>query len=175
MGLRQQAQQAEFIQRMEAEFQERLAASIREREKQMRAIMAAQLNADRAETERHYRDMTDRARRASQQGGSGSVTVTPTTSDSSSWTVTGAPSWLTTTKSTNAVDWTTTANNAVSSRTATLSIGGQSYTVTQSGMTGSVSLSMPSASATNWCDRWRYGLYGMGEVMNDPRNSPSCV
>ena len=81
-------------------------------------------------------------------GGSGSVTVTPTPSDYSSWTVTGAPSWFTATKSGNTVNWTAAANNSVSSRTATLSIGGQSYTVTQSGMTGSVSLSTPSASAT---------------------------
>jgi subtilisin family serine protease len=84
---------------------------------------------------------------AAAAGASGSVTVTPTPSDFSTWTVTGQTAWLTATASGNTVNWTAQANNSVTSRSATLSIGGVGFTVNQSGATGTVSLSASSATA----------------------------
>ena len=80
-------------------------------------------------------------------GATGSVTVTPTPADYTSWTVTGQPSWLTVTTSGNIVSWTAPAINSVNARTATFTIGDKSYTVTQTGAVGSVALSLSSASA----------------------------
>jgi subtilisin family serine protease len=80
-------------------------------------------------------------------GSSGSITITPTPSDYTGWTVTGAPQWLVVTLSANAVSWTAGANNSVSPRTATLTIDDKTFTLTQSGATGSVTLSPASASA----------------------------
>jgi subtilisin family serine protease len=84
---------------------------------------------------------------AAAAGASGSVTVTPTPPDYTAWTVTGQTTWLTAAKSGNAVAWTAAANNSVSSRGATLTIGGNAFTVNQSGATGTVTLGAASATA----------------------------
>ncbi len=80
-------------------------------------------------------------------GASGSVTVTPTPSDYNSWTVSGQPGWLTVTISGNVVSWSVPAINSITPRTATLTIGDKTYTVTQAGAVGTVTLSASTASA----------------------------
>ena len=80
-------------------------------------------------------------------GGSGSVTVTPSPADFTTWTVSSPPAWLTATRSATAVSWAAQANNSVSSRSHTLTIGEKSFTITQSGAVGSVTLSAASGSA----------------------------
>ncbi|MFN9459408.1 MAG: S8 family serine peptidase, partial [Acidobacteriota bacterium] len=80
-------------------------------------------------------------------GGSGSVTVTPTPSDYTSWTVSGNPAWLTVSTSGNTISWTAAPNNSLTARTATLTIGYKSFTLSQTGASGSVTLSASSGSA----------------------------
>ncbi|MCX6585797.1 MAG: S8 family serine peptidase, partial [Acidobacteria bacterium] len=80
-------------------------------------------------------------------GATGSITVTPTPADFTTWTVSTPPAWLTTTRTATAVSWTAQANNSVSSRSHTLTIGDKSFTFTQSGAVGSVTLSAASGSA----------------------------
>jgi len=67
-------------------------------------------------------------------GGSSNVTVT--TSSGCSWNVSNSPAWLTITPGgvgSSSVSYTVSANASSSIRTATFTIAGQSYTVTQNG------------------------------------------
>ncbi|MFN7649163.1 MAG: S8 family serine peptidase, partial [Acidobacteriota bacterium] len=84
---------------------------------------------------------------AAAAGASGSIAVTPTPSNYTSWTVTGNPAWLTVSTSGNTISWTAAPNNSVTPRSATLTIGDKSFTLSQSGATGSVTLSASSGSA----------------------------
>ncbi len=79
-------------------------------------------------------------------GGAGTVTVTPTPADYTTWTVSGNPSWLTVTPSGNTLSWAAQANNSVNARSANVTIGDKTFTLSQSGATGSVTLSAPSAT-----------------------------
>jgi len=68
------------------------------------------------------------------------------------WTATSNAAWLTITAGASVtgsgtVTYTVAANTSVNSRTGTLTIGGQTFTVTQSGVTGSVTLSPTSYAA----------------------------
>ncbi|MFZ9899702.1 MAG: BACON domain-containing protein, partial [Gemmatimonadaceae bacterium] len=72
--------------------------------------------------------------------------MTPTPAGTT-FTVTGAPGWLTVNVSGTTVTWTAAANGSVNNRSAILNIGGQSFTVTQSGAAGTVTLSATSATA----------------------------
>ena len=80
-------------------------------------------------------------------GGSGTVSVVPSPSDYSIWQVAGYPSWVTVSKSGNIVSWSASANASINSRSATIAIGGQTFTLTQSGVTGSVTLFPQSDTA----------------------------
>jgi sugar lactone lactonase YvrE len=67
-------------------------------------------------------------------GGSGSLTLTVLPASFKSWTISGAPAWLTVTASPNgAINWTAATNPTTSQRTATLTIGDQLFTLTQPG------------------------------------------
>jgi hypothetical protein len=82
-------------------------------------------------------------------GGTGGVSVTaPSTC---SWTTASSASWLTVTAGTSgtgpgSVSFTVAANTNSSSRTATLTIGGQVFTVTQAAYAGSFSISSSGGS-----------------------------
>ena len=69
-------------------------------------------------------------------GGSGTVTVSA--GSGCSWTVSSSASWLTYSPSSGSgngsVTWSATANTSTSSRTANLTIAGQTFTVTQAGV-----------------------------------------
>jgi hypothetical protein len=87
-------------------------------------------------------------------GGSGSVNVT--TAGGCSWSVASVPSWITITSGNGGsgngtVGYNVTANTNASSRSATLSIGGRNYAVTQSApdlTRPTVAFSSPAANAT---------------------------
>ena len=70
-------------------------------------------------------------------GGNGSFTVSAGTG--CSWTATSSAAWLTTSSSgsgNGTVSYTAAANTAASSRTGTISAGGQTFTLTQAGASG---------------------------------------
>jgi sugar lactone lactonase YvrE len=84
-------------------------------------------------------------------GASGTITVTPNPPDFASWTVSGAPAWLTVAIQGNTVTWTAAPNTAEAARSAALSIGNQTFNLTQDGTSSKVPrlLSItPSSSAT---------------------------
>ncbi len=75
------------------------------------------------------------------QGGTGNVSVT--TAQGCIWTATGAPAWITVTaggtgSGPGTVTYTVAANSASTSRNSTLTIGGQTHTVTQDGVAPTV-------------------------------------
>ena len=81
-------------------------------------------------------------------GGSGSVNLTAMPADAS-WTITGAPAWITITSPTSGtgsttVNYSVAANNSVNSRSAMVTIGGQTFTVNQGGATPMYSLNPTS-------------------------------
>src|SRR6266516_1940817 len=85
-------------------------------------------------------------------GGSGSLTVSATAG--CSWAPSSdATTWLTCTPASGSgsgsVSWSATPNSSTSSRSGTLTIGGQSFTVTQSGAACTYSISSTTASATS--------------------------
>jgi len=78
------------------------------------------------------------------EGGTGSVSLS--TASTCSWTAVSGASWLTVTAGASgtgpgSVSFAVAANTASASRTATLSIGGQVFTVSQSGCTGAFTIS----------------------------------
>ena len=82
-------------------------------------------------------------------GGSGSVNVTAPSG--CRWTVSNVPSWITITwgssgSGNGTVYYTVAANTSTSSRSATLTIAGQSFTVSQSGVSCTYSIYPTSAS-----------------------------
>jgi hypothetical protein len=92
---------------------------------------------------------SDVAIAAGQTGNSVSVTANASWF---AWTATANASWLTitagaSTTGSGTVTYNVAANPSISSRTGTLTIGGQTLTVTQSGVTGSVTLAPGSYAA----------------------------
>ncbi len=97
------------------------------------------------------------------EGGTGSVTLS--TASTCSWTAVSGASWLTVTAGASgtgpgSVSFAVAANTASASRTATLTVGGQAFTVSQSGYTGSFTISAsagpggtisPSGTSTVTC------------------------
>jgi len=97
------------------------------------------------------------------EGGTGSVTLS--TASTCSWTAVSGASWLTVTAGASgtgpgSVSFAVAANTASASRTATLSVGGQVFTVSQSGCTGAFTISAsagpggtisPSGTSTVTC------------------------
>jgi len=82
-------------------------------------------------------------------GGTGSVSVS--TASSCGWTAASSASWLTVTAGAGgtgpaSVSFSVAANTGSTSRTATLAVGGQVFTVTQSGAVGSYSISASAGS-----------------------------
>jgi len=82
-------------------------------------------------------------------GGSGSVNVTAPSG--CPWTVSNVPSWITITSGSSGsgngtVSYTVAPNSSTSSRTATLTIAGQSFTVTQAGTSSGVPNDEPSGA-----------------------------
>jgi len=82
-------------------------------------------------------------------GGSGSVNVTAPSG--CAWTVSNVPSWITITSGSSGsgngtVSYTVAPNSSTSSRTATLTIAGQSFTVTQAGTSSGVPNDEPSGA-----------------------------
>ena len=78
------------------------------------------------------------------EGGTGSVSLS--TASTCSWTAVSGASWLTVTAGASgtgpgSVSFAVAANTASASRTATLSVGGQVFTVSQSGCTGAFTIS----------------------------------
>jgi len=78
------------------------------------------------------------------EGGTGSVSVS--TASTCSWTAVSGASWLTVTAGASgagpgSVAFAVAAHTGSASRTATLAVGGQVFTVTQSGFTGSFTIS----------------------------------
>ncbi len=85
-------------------------------------------------------------------GGSNSVSVSVTSGSGCAWTAVSNVSWLTITSGASGtgngtVSYTAAANSSTSPRTGTMTIAGQTFTVTQAGITCSYSLSPTSASA----------------------------
>lgn len=79
----------------------------------------------------------------SSSGGSGTVAVTA--GSTCSWTAAGSASWLTVTAGSSgtgpgSVSYAIVANTGSASRTATLTIGGQAFAVTQAGYAGSFTI-----------------------------------
>jgi len=97
------------------------------------------------------------------EGGTGSVSLS--TASTCSWTAVSGASWLTVTAGASgtgpgSVSFAVAANTASASRTATLTVGGQAFTVSQSGYTGSFTISAsagpggtisPSGTSTVTC------------------------
>src|SRR5262249_57315058 len=83
-------------------------------------------------------------------GGLGSVNVTA--GSGCSWTAASGVAWITTTSSgsgSGTVNYSVAANTGTSARSGTLSAGGQTFTVNQSGAPCTYTLSAPSASFTS--------------------------
>ena len=85
----------------------------------------------------------------SSSGGAGSVSVSA--GSTCSWTAVSGASWLTVTAGSSGagpgtVSFAVAANTGSSSRTATLTIGGQAFTVTQAGYVGSFTISASAGS-----------------------------
>ncbi len=82
--------------------------------------------------------------------GSGNVSVTVTPSDAT-WTPTSSAAWLTLSSASvtgsATLSYNYTANGNAATRTGTITVGGQTFTVTQSGVTGSVTLSTTTDTA----------------------------
>jgi len=89
-------------------------------------------------------------------GGNGNFTVTTTPSTGCSWTASSNVSWITTSSTgtgTGTANYTVAANPTSSQRTGTVTVQGQTHTVTQDGTTGtcvpvSISTSLTGASGT---------------------------
>jgi hypothetical protein len=80
-------------------------------------------------------------------GGSGSVTINTTTN--CSWTAATTNSWLHTTSSgsgTNLVNYTVDANGGSNSRTGAITAGGQTFTVTQTGVPPSLATALDTTN-----------------------------
>jgi hypothetical protein len=85
----------------------------------------------------------------SSSGGTGGVSVSA--GSTCTWTAVSGASWLTVTAGSSgagpgAVSFAVAANTGSASRTATLTIGGQAFTVTQSGYVGSFTISASAGS-----------------------------
>ncbi len=73
-------------------------------------------------------------------GGSGSISVNPSSSTCGSPTASSNVSWATATVSANTVDWTVSANSGSGSRIGSLSIAGETIAINQSGSGSIVSM-----------------------------------
>ena len=103
-------------------------------------------------------------------GGTGSVSVTPSSS-SCNWTATSNASWITITSGSNVtgngtVAFTVAANTGTSQRTGTMTIAGQTFTVTQAGTTTCTYAILPTSQSFN-------STGGTGSVSVTP-SSISC-
>jgi hypothetical protein len=101
----------------------------------------------------------------SSSGGSGSVTVV--TGSACSWQVAGGSSWLHVTAGSSgigqgSVSFDVAANTGTASRMASLTIGAQVFTVTQSGYSGSFTISASSGQGGSISPAGKSALYAGG-------------
>ncbi len=96
-----------------------------------------------------------------QNASSGTIAVTPTPSDYTGWTVTGAPSWLKLAFSGNTITWTAAANTTGLNRLATLDIGGETFSLIQTA-TGATN---PLVSAVTNAASYGSGPIAPGEIV----------
>jgi len=109
-------------------------------------------------------------------GGTGSVTVT--TQAGCAWTVSNVPSWVTITAGNGGtgsgqVSYTAQANTSASSRTGTLAIGGQTFTLTQAGASSGQTEELKTDDGTS-----EGQFFGNGQIFVNrltPSNYPATL